>query len=160
MPPHQATTFYFANKDYSILFRESLSVKGQHKPHLSPFKDQASFWKKVLSYHSWNRLKSQKLGHKIPAPGTDHKIQNKIIKPPLKNSLGITTKLGKYLISEWAICPGQPYFSTWLNVHDKGMKTTDHLWPPSTHYLNFRLPNPSREFHWFPIRRPVHLCLE
>ena len=39
------------------------------------------------------------------------------------------------------------------------MQTTDHLWPPSIHQWNFRLPNPSRELPWLPIRRPKCLCL-
>jgi hypothetical protein len=55
---------------------------------------------------------SQKLGHKTPALKTDHKIQNKIIKSSPKNSLGTTTKTGKYLISKWVICAGQPYVIT------------------------------------------------
>ena len=102
--------------------------------------------------------RSQKLSHKTPALGTDHKIQNKIIKPPPKEQPGDNHKNGKYLISEWAIC-ARPYFITWLNIHDIGMQTTDHLWPHSTHQWNFRLPNPSREFPQFCIRRPVLLCL-
>ena len=32
--------------------------------------------------------------------------------------------MGKYVISGWAICTGQPYPILWLNVHDIGMQTT------------------------------------
>jgi hypothetical protein len=34
------------------------------------------------------------------APGTDHEIQNKIIKSPPKEQPGGNQKMGKYLISE------------------------------------------------------------
>jgi hypothetical protein len=56
--------------------------------------------------------KSQKPDHKTPAVGTDRKTQNNIIKLLPKEDLGITTKMGKYLISEWAIFAGQHYFIT------------------------------------------------
>jgi hypothetical protein len=45
-------------------------------------------------------LEEKKKSLKVPALGTDHKIQNTIITCLPKNSLGITTKMGKYLISE------------------------------------------------------------
>jgi hypothetical protein len=67
--------------------------------------------------------------------------------------------MGRYLISERAICTGQPNLILWLNVHDIGMQTTEHLWPPSTHQWNLRLPSSSREFPRFTIRRPACLCL-
>lgn len=35
--------------------------------------------------------------------------------------------MGKYLIPGRAICAGQSYVILWLNVHDIGMQTTDHL---------------------------------
>jgi hypothetical protein len=63
-----------------------------------------------------------------------HQLQEQTIKSRTKsqnplpmNSLGITTKMGKYLISEWATCAGQPYLILWLNVYDIGVQTTDHL---------------------------------
>jgi hypothetical protein len=59
-------------------------VKGQHKPHLFPFKDPAFQKKKKKKKGSHatvpeTDIKSQRLGHKTPAPGTDHKIQNRVI---------------------------------------------------------------------------------
>jgi hypothetical protein len=35
--------------------------------------------------------------------------------------------MGKYPIPGWAICVGQSYLIPYLNVHDIGMQTTDHL---------------------------------
>jgi hypothetical protein len=54
---------------------------------------------------------------------------------------------------------GQPHLILWLNVYGIGMQTTDSPWVTSTHQWHFRLPNSSREFPWFPIRKPVGLCL-
>jgi hypothetical protein len=55
------------------------------------------------------------------------KSRNKVIKPPPKEQPGDNHKMRKYLISEWAISAGQHYFILWLNIHDIGMQTTDHL---------------------------------
>lgn len=57
------------------------------------------------------------------------------------------------------MCLAAPNFILWLNAHDIGMSTTDHLWPSSIYQWNFRLPNPSTEFLQFPVTRPAHLCL-
>jgi hypothetical protein len=53
-------------------------MKEQHKPHLSSFK-----------------ISHLRKGCKAPVPGTDHKIQNKIIKPPPKEQPGDNHKNGE-----------------------------------------------------------------
>jgi hypothetical protein len=62
-----------------------------------------------------------KKDRKALASGIGHKIQNKIIKPSPKEQPEDNHKMGKYLISGWAVCAGQLYFITWLNAHNIGM---------------------------------------
>lgn len=88
-------------------------MKGQHKTHLSPFKDQALFWIE---------------GFKARAPGTEDKIHSKIIKSPPKIQPGDSHKNGEISYPRmgqlcWAV------LSHPVNIHDIAMQTTDHLWP-------------------------------
>jgi hypothetical protein len=77
---------------------------------------------------SKRKPQSQKLGHKSPDPGTDHKIQEQGHKNPLLSHR--TPWRGP---QEWetylrmAIWARQRHLILWLNAHDIGMQTTSHL---------------------------------
>ena len=59
--------------------------------------------------------------------------------------------MGKYLISEWAICAGQPYLILQLNILDTGITDYSNLLAPT----NDILPNHSREFPQYSTRKPA-----
>jgi hypothetical protein len=95
------------------------TLKGQclhlRTPFVSILRARPDFKKGCKVPGSGIDHKSQKLTHKTPALGADHKIQNKIINPPPKKQPGDNHKNGKYLISEWVFCTGQPYIYTLLS---------------------------------------------
>jgi hypothetical protein len=62
----------------------------------------------------------------VIAPETEHKIQKQGYIHP-QNSLGLSIKMGKYLISEWDACAGHPYLILWFDIHDRGMQIMEHL---------------------------------
>ena len=84
--------------------------KGNINPISLHLRTRPDFKKGPKALASGIGHRSQKLSHKTPALGTDHKIQNKIIKPPPKEQPGDNHKNGEN-ISECAICTVQPIYT-------------------------------------------------
>ncbi len=118
------------------------NLKGQHKPHLSLFKDPTWFRKKAIRH----KLQEQTI-----------KSRKKIIKPPPKEQPWDNHKNGEisYLSMGhlcWAALCHHMVEHSWLRNIDHWPPTT----PSSTYQWNLRLPNPSIEFPvpckaWVPL---------
>jgi hypothetical protein len=71
--------------------------------------------------------KSQKRGYKTSGLRTDHKIQNNIIKPSLKEQSGDNQKNKKNILSQNGSSAMDNPPSSGLNIHDLGIQTIDYL---------------------------------